>query len=191
MNLKKLWEAMAYKSRQWPWGKSLDYITARQAQDRLDEVCWPEGWCVEYKEIAGNLFAWVTIFTTNWPITKWDAGSESNIEKEKGHISDSFKRACVAWGIGRFLYPESNATVVPKEKFTKKQFKEIVEAFNEWGADLANATYTDLKEDYDVAEIKDKLHKLSSIYKDNQAISEEDMENVWKDKEALIKEIKW
>ena len=111
-NLNMLSEKMQYKERQWPWGKMLKYITARQAQDRLDAVVWPKNWAVEYKEIAGNIFAWVSIrvhtewfVDYNW-ITKWDAGSESNIEKEKGHISDSFKRACVCWGIGRFLYWE-------------------------------------------------------------------------------------
>lgn len=39
----------------------------------------------------------------NW-VYKSDCGSESNTEKEKGEASDSFKRACVNWGIGRELY---------------------------------------------------------------------------------------
>lgn len=104
MDLKKLLEPMEFKMRAWPWGKELAYIDARQAQDRLDEVCWPENWKVEYKEISWNLFAWVSIKVWDEWVTKWDAWSESNIEKEKGHISDSFKRACVTWGIGRFLY---------------------------------------------------------------------------------------
>ena len=37
-------------------------------------------------------------------IYKSDCGAESNTEKEKGEASDSFKRACVNWGIGRELY---------------------------------------------------------------------------------------
>ena len=37
-------------------------------------------------------------------ISKEDTGTESNTEKEKGLASDSFKRACVNWGIGRELY---------------------------------------------------------------------------------------
>ena len=119
MDLKKLADVMDYKLRKWPWGKQLAYISARQAQDRLDKVCWPENWKVEYKEIKWELFAWVSIkvpsrfkdtgdgmlMTVDYEwITKWDWGTESNIEKEKGLISDSFKRACVTWGIGRFLY---------------------------------------------------------------------------------------
>ena len=29
---------------------------------------------------------------------------QTNIEGEKGSFTDSFKRACSAWGIGRYLY---------------------------------------------------------------------------------------
>jgi hypothetical protein len=37
-------------------------------------------------------------------ISKEDTGTESNTEAEKGLASDSFKRACFNWGIGRELY---------------------------------------------------------------------------------------
>ena len=37
-------------------------------------------------------------------ISKQDIGTESTAEKEKGQASDSFKRACFNWGIGRELY---------------------------------------------------------------------------------------
>ena len=37
-------------------------------------------------------------------VWKADCGTESQTEKEKGESSDSFKRACVCWGIGRELY---------------------------------------------------------------------------------------
>jgi hypothetical protein len=37
-------------------------------------------------------------------VSKEDTGTESNTEKEKGLASDSFKRACFNWGIGRELY---------------------------------------------------------------------------------------
>ena len=37
-------------------------------------------------------------------IAKQDVGTVSFTEKEKGQASDSFKRACVNWGIGRELY---------------------------------------------------------------------------------------
>ena len=37
-------------------------------------------------------------------IWKSDCGTESNMDKQKGEASDSFKRACFNWGIGRELY---------------------------------------------------------------------------------------
>lgn len=37
-------------------------------------------------------------------VSKEDTGTESNTEAEKGIASDSFKRACFNWGIGRELY---------------------------------------------------------------------------------------
>ena len=95
MELEKLKEEMDYKMRAWPWGKELAYIDARQAQDKLDDVVWMENWKVEYKEIKWELFAGVSIKIWSEWITKWDWGVESKIEKEKGLISDSFKRACV------------------------------------------------------------------------------------------------
>jgi hypothetical protein len=37
-------------------------------------------------------------------VFKSDCGTESNTEAQKGEASDSFKRACFNWGIGRELY---------------------------------------------------------------------------------------
>jgi len=129
MNLKDLTKTMDYKMRVWPWGMQLAYIDARQAQDLLDEVCWPENWKVEYRDIMNGLFAWVSIKVWEEWITKWDWGTESQIEKEKGLISDSFKRACVCWGIWRFLYSlkptKSTSTTTqstsPQEVYTMTQ----------------------------------------------------------------------
>ena len=80
------------------------YVDSRDVQDLLDKVCSPECWKDEYREIKGLLFCGISIFYDNQWITKWDTGSESDIEKEKGSVSDSFKRAAVKWGVGRFLY---------------------------------------------------------------------------------------
>jgi len=40
---------------------------------------------------------------TGW-VTKSDGAEDSTIEAVKGAYSDSFKRACVKWGIARYLY---------------------------------------------------------------------------------------
>lgn len=82
------------------------YKDARCDQNVLDETVGKENWQRDHKEVKGNLFCGVSIWDESkkqW-ITKWDCGVESNTEKEKGEASDSFKRACFNWGIGRELY---------------------------------------------------------------------------------------
>lgn len=81
------------------------YKDARVDMNILDETVGPENWQRKHYECKGNLFCSVGIRNKGeeW-IWKDDAGSESNTEKEKGEASDSFKRACVNWGIGRELY---------------------------------------------------------------------------------------
>ena len=80
------------------------YKNARVDMAILDELVGAENWMRDHKEIKGNLYCGVGINTANGWVWKWDCGTESNTEKEKGEASDSFKRACVNWGIGRELY---------------------------------------------------------------------------------------
>lgn len=86
--------------------KYLLYQDARCATNILDETVTPFNWQVKYEEHKGNLFCYIGIKNpeTNEWIWKGDAGSESQVEKEKGEASDAFKRAAVKWGIGRELY---------------------------------------------------------------------------------------
>ena len=66
-----------------------------------------------YQEIKGNLYCGVAIYDekkSQWT-WKYDCGTESNTEKEKGEASDNFKRACVNWGIGRELYTSPNIRI--------------------------------------------------------------------------------
>lgn len=81
------------------------YKDARCDMRILDELFTPFGWQREHKELKGTIYCGVSVRDENgeW-ITKWDAGAESNVEKEKGEASDSFKRACFNWGIGVELY---------------------------------------------------------------------------------------
>lgn len=79
---------------------------ARVDQKILDEACTPFGWRRSHQSIDGNLYCTVEIWDDEkkqW-IGKQDVGTMSDYEKEKGQASDSFKRACFNWGIGRELY---------------------------------------------------------------------------------------
>lgn len=80
------------------------YKDARCDMNILDEtgVIWTR----RHYECKGNLFCEVGIYDADLKqfVYRSDCGTESNTEKEKGEASDSFKRACVNWGIGRELY---------------------------------------------------------------------------------------
>lgn len=79
---------------------------ARVDQKILDETFTPFGWRRSHQTIDGNLYCTVEIWDEEkqqW-IGKQDVGTMSYSEKEKGQASDSFKRACFNWGIGRELY---------------------------------------------------------------------------------------
>lgn len=82
------------------------YKDSRADMDILDETVGPENWMRDHKELKGNMYCGVGIWDEEKGlfVWKWDCGAESNTEAEKGEASDSFKRACVNWGIGRELY---------------------------------------------------------------------------------------
>ena len=82
------------------------YKDARVDQNILDETFGIFGWQRHHEIIGGNLYCTVSVKnpeTGEW-IEKQDVGTESNTEKEKGQASESFKRACFNFGIGRELY---------------------------------------------------------------------------------------
>lgn len=82
------------------------YKDARVDMHLLDEVVGVMNWQRRHYETNGNLFCEVSIYDAEkgaW-VAKSDAGMASDQQAEKGHASDSFKRACFNWGIGRELY---------------------------------------------------------------------------------------
>ena len=96
---------------------------ARVDRKILDETFTPFGWRRTHQSIDGNLYCTVEIWDKEkqqW-IAKQDVGTVSYSEKEKGQASDSFKRACFNWGIGRELYtapfiwiPAEEVSIKPK-----------------------------------------------------------------------------
>jgi hypothetical protein len=80
------------------------YKDARCDMNILDETVGACDWQREH--LRDNANCKVSIWDEKkqqW-IAKEDTGTESFTEKEKGLASDSFKRACFNWGIGRELY---------------------------------------------------------------------------------------
>lgn len=82
------------------------YKDARVDQRILDETFGAFGWKRSHQCIDGNLYCTVEILdreSGQW-VAKQDVGTTGYTEKEKSQASDSFKRACFNWGIGRELY---------------------------------------------------------------------------------------
>jgi len=81
------------------------YITSRAVMDRLDNVVGPEGWQDEFRPGPdGGIVCGLSIRVGDEWVTKWDGAENTNYEPVKGGLSDSFKRAAVKWGVGRYLY---------------------------------------------------------------------------------------
>lgn len=104
------------------------YKNARVDMKIMDELFTPMGWKRTHKLIGDRLYCCVEVYnpeTKEW-ICKEDVGVESNTEAEKGQASDSFKRACVNWGIGRELYTAPKITIELNEnEYTKAQNSRI------------------------------------------------------------------
>lgn len=97
------------------------YKDARCDQNILDETVGCMNWQRHHTRDNANCV--VSIWDDNkkqW-IEKEDTGTESFTEKEKGLASDSFKRACFNWGIGRELYTAPNMFVFSKDLKTLKE----------------------------------------------------------------------
>lgn len=110
------------------------YKDARCDQNILDESVGCMNWQRSHTRDNANCI--VSIWDENkqmW-VSKEDTGTESYTEKEKGLASDSFKRACFNWGIGRELYtapfiwiPVGDVNIVKKgDKFTTNDRFSIV-----------------------------------------------------------------
>lgn len=80
------------------------YKDARCDMNILDETVGAMGWRRSHSRENANCTVSIWDQEKNQWISKEDTGTESNTEAQKGLASDSFKRACVNWGIGRELY---------------------------------------------------------------------------------------
>jgi hypothetical protein len=124
------------------------YKDARADMNILDETVTNMLWKREHTRDNQNCI--VSIYNKEigqW-ISKEDTGTESNTEKEKGLASDSFKRACTNWGIGRELYTSPFI-------FVKKELLNII---NKNGKDTTNdkfaVSFINYSEDGNISELE-------------------------------------
>lgn len=81
------------------------YKTARTDATILTEM-YGELWQNDFKVIDGKMYGGIGVWNKelNQWIWRWDCGTESNTEAEKGQASDCFKRAGFKFLIGQELY---------------------------------------------------------------------------------------
>lgn len=102
------------------WLTLLLYKDARVDQNILDETVGAMNWQKKYLRDNANCVVEIWDEDKKQWVAKEDTGTESFSEAEKGLASDSFKRACFNWGIGRELYTSPSIFIFPKKEMGKK-----------------------------------------------------------------------
>lgn len=110
---------------------ALAYIDARDVMERLDAVLGPDNWSDTYDVHPNVTICSIAIRVAGQWVTKSDGAGDTDVEAEKGRISDAFKRAAVKWGIGRYLYAMPT-TWVPCDSYARKSDGKLV--WKKWTA---------------------------------------------------------
>lgn len=98
------------------------YKDARCDQNILDETVGAMNWQRHHSRDNANCIVSLWDSEKQQWIQKEDTGKESFTEAEKGLASDSFKRACFNWGIGRELYTAPDMFVRKKDLAKHEQY---------------------------------------------------------------------
>lgn len=149
---------------------ALAYLDARDVMDRLDSVLGPENWQDRYEFNGPRTICYLSIRIDGEWITKADGAGDTDVEAEKGAISDSLKRAAVKWGIGRYLYDLGNVWVPCQsseyqgkmrwQKFTDDPWNHVKGALKPKSApknDAARKTFDTLTKDMRALKTKEAL----------------------------------
>lgn len=96
------------------------YKDARCDMNILDETVGAYNWKREHTRDNANCIVSIYDNQREMWVSKEDTGTESFSEAEKGLASDSFKRACVNWGIGRELYSSPSIITFPRKDMIPK-----------------------------------------------------------------------
>ena len=113
------------------WCTLLLYKDARVDMNILDETVGSMNWQKKYLRDNANCIVSIWDDEKKQWIEKEDTGTESFTEAEKGLASDSFKRACFNWGIGRELYTAPSIFIFPRKDMVKQKEDEEPKEFFE------------------------------------------------------------
>lgn len=101
------------------WCTLLLYKDARVDMNVLDETVGAMNWKKSYSRENANCTVSLWDEEKKQWVDKEDTGVESSSQAEKGLASDSFKRACFNWGIGRELYTAPTIFILPRKDMGK------------------------------------------------------------------------
>lgn len=136
MNFQKLCEPFPPSSIHWRVGRVfssegtestamvLAYLDARDVMDRLDDLVGPQNWQCRYSHTEKKTVCDIGIKVDGEWVWKADGAGDTDVEAEKGALSDAFKRAAVRWGMGRYLYSlgDTKAKVQRKSASSKNWY---------------------------------------------------------------------
>ena len=107
------------------------YIDSRATNKYLDEWVGWNNWQTELYSVGNQIVGRLGIWDSEKQMWIWksDVGSESNIEKEKGLISDTYKRLLVRFGVNE-LYSAPDI-LIPDDGYGNKGYKVSEIEYNE------------------------------------------------------------
>lgn len=121
------------------------YKDARCDMNILDETVGAMNWKRRHCRDNANCIVSIWDKEKNEWVEKEDTGTESYTEREKGLASDSFKRACVNWGIGRELYTAPIISIKCETVPDGKSFK-LKNKWTFFGCKVSSIRYDDKRQ---------------------------------------------
>lgn len=129
------------------------YKDARCDMNILDETVGPMNWQRQHTRDNANCIVSIWDKEKQQWVSKEDTGTESNTEKEKGLASDSFKRSCTNFGIGRELYTAPFIWINADDLKTLKSTKDTKTGKDKWQC----------KDNFEVSDIEIKDKKITGL----------------------------
>jgi len=108
------------------------YINNRCVMQRFDAAFGAANWTSEFREITNGFICRLSVTIDKRTIYREDGASKTNIEPEKGGISDAMKRAAVQFGLGRCLYDYPKVMVECEGKFIPDWAHDKLAKLVEW-----------------------------------------------------------
>ena len=176
------------------WCTLLLYKDARVDMKILDETVGAMNWQKRYVRDNANCIVSIWDKEKSQWIEKEDTGTESFTEAEKGLASDSFKRACFNWGIGRELYTAPTIFIYPRKDMggiTKpdEESKEFFEKNGKYTTKTRfSVDYIDYTEDGNILNLVIRDHKGNIRFEKLTPTKDKEFNTQFLELQKLIKE---